>query len=484
MKLFKGTLITILVLAILYVAAIFTIEYFVEQRLKEEDQLSYSDFKMSFSGNIELKNLKFKSELLEVEAEDVKLTIGIVKLIASDTILIKKTFVNNVKLNYFQFDVDSTTIDSTKNKQSNSKDQKPFAIREVEINGLDFYSIKTEDTLTTVIGADLQATFQDVNNIDFNQFTHLSVKYLRQNAGDLHDISFDNLSYENHLITVDTFKVFTRYSKADYINYIPEQKDHVDLVAHGLIIDSVGLEIKENQLKKISLNEILIDSFQLDVFRDKTIPEYTKHKLTYGQMVQKLDFEIDGKALETKRSSISYSMMGEDRRVSRIDLKEVNARLTHIHNIPTKKQNAILKGTFALNPKSMVGVDLAYNQFAKVETFQLDVHARNIESSSFNKMLRPEVNVELEGEIKEIKSHMVSRGTADGTFSINSEDIKLDLYNKKGKERKVISFLASKILNPPIEKNSEIEAFQRDPTRSMWRYIWLFILEGFKKTIL
>lgn len=489
MRALKTTIIVVAVLGILYVSAIFTLEYYIGKQLKDQEKLSYSDFKMSFSGNIVFKDLKFSNEMLEVEAEDVSLTIGIMKIISSDTILIRKSYAKNVKLNHFKIDVDSTKVDSIKNNSKKKKDQKPFALRKVQIEGLDFYSMEKNiegenDTLTQVVGVDLKATLGSLDDIQFSQLETLKVKFLRQNAGVLHDISLENLNYENHQFEIDTFKLFTRYSKEDYINHIPEQKEHVNLIAHTLVIDSIDFKTNKNELVEIVLNEIQINSFELDVYRDKTIPEYSKEKPTYGQMVQKLKFKIDGKALEAKNSRISYSMKGEDGKVSKIDLKKVNARLTHIHNKPSKKQNAILKGTFSVSPESMVGVDISYNQFAKVETFQLDAHAMNVNTSSLNSMLRPAVNVELHGMIKELKSHMVSHGTADGTFMIQSQDIGVDVFDKEGERRKVVSFVASKLLNPPIEKSSEVENFERDPTRSMWRYAWFFVLEGMKKTIL
>src|SRR5690554_274332 len=484
MKILKRILVAISVISAFYVAGVFMLESYIEKQLKEENQLSYSEFKMSFSGNIVFKDFKFVNELIEVEAEDVKLTIGLMKLIASDTILIRKSVVNNVKFNYFKIDVDTANVDSTKMNKPKKKNRKPFALRKIEITGLDFYSIDGEDTLSRILGANLQAKLKDFNKISFDQLEKLSFSYLRQKTGGLHDISFSQLKYEKNTINIDTLKVFTRYSKSDYINHIPEQKDHVEMVANGLVIDSVDFDIHDNQLKKSSFNEIKIASLLLAVYRDKTIPVSTKHKLTYGQMFQNLGFEIDGKALDLENSSINYTMMGEDRKLSEIDFKKVNVRLTHIHNIPTKKQNAILKGTFSLSPKSIIGVDISYNQFANVETFQMDVHARNIETSAVNSMLKPEVNAELNGLIKVLKSHMVSKGNADGTFTVHTHNIKLNIFKKNGKERKVVSFLASKFLNPPLEKNSEIEDFERDPTRSMWHYMWYFVLEGLRKTIL
>lgn len=484
MKTLKRVLIFITIAALLYVVAVFGIEFYIEKQLKKQDQLSYVDFKMSFSGNVAFKGIKFKNELIDVEAEDVRLTIGLLKLITSDTILIQKSVANKLRVNYYKIDIDSTRIDSTKVESPKEKMNKPFGLRDVEVKGLDFYFIDGGDTLTTVVDADIKASLMDLENLEFNQLEHLRFQLLKQNGGVLHDIFVENLDYKNHTFSVDTFRVLTRYSKAEYIKYIPEQIGHIDLVAQRLIIDSVDLKLTKNKLEKISLNKIDIEAFELDVYKDKTIPEYSKHKPTYGQLMQKLDFEIEGNALETKNSRISFSMMKDDQKVSRIDLNDVNARLTHINNIPDLKQNAILIGTFRLSPKSMVGVDLAYNQYAKVETFQLDVHAKNIETSSVNSMVRPAVKAELHGVVTEITSHMVSRGTADGTFIMHSDDLTVDLFNKEGKRRKVISFFAGQLANPHNEKMVEIHDFEKDPTRTMWRYIWFFLLEGIKKSVL
>ncbi|PWH86391.1 hypothetical protein [Brumimicrobium oceani] len=488
MKALKITLISSAILAILYVSAIFALEFYIGKQLEKQDKVSYSEFKMSFGGDFILKDLKFKNEILEVEAEEVSLKVGIMKIISSDTILIRQSFAKNVQLNHYKIEADSTQSDSLKNDDK-KKIQRPFALRKVQIEGLDFYAMEKNaegqvDTLTRVLGADLQANLGDIKDLKFEQLERLNVQYFKQKAGVLQDISFDHLKYENHQFEIDTFKVFTRYSKEDYINYIPEQKSHVDLVAHKVVLDSVDFEIDKNKLVKISLNEVLIDSFELEVYRDKTIPEYTPHKPTYGQMVQKLDFLIDGNALETQNSRISYAMKGEDGKVSVIDLNDVKARLTHIHNITERDQNAILKGSFSVSPGSLVNVDLSYNQFENVETFILDAHATNVETSALNSMLKPAINVELSGKINELKSHMDSRGDANGTFMIRSQDIAVDVFDKENKRRKVVSFVASKLLNPPIEKNSEVRDFKRDPTRSMWRYAWFFILEGMKETVL
>ncbi|WP_417265299.1 hypothetical protein [Brumimicrobium sp.] len=478
MKALKRILLAVSVLILLCIGGVFLVESYIEKQLKKEEQLSFGEFKMNFLGNVSLREVNFKNQKVEVSIEDVALDIGLINLIFSDTIIVKSSKAQGVRVNYYKLSSDSSEVSKKK------RASRPFALKSIELSEMDIYSIEEKDTLISAKGVELSAELKDLENISFDQLLRVNLQSLHYKTKDIHDLNLMNLTYSNNILQLDTFSVLTRYSKTEYIHHIPQQKDHVSFFAHGIILDSVDFVLRNNELEKVLFNKINIDSLNLDVYRDKTIPQNTQHKLTYGQMVQQLNFEIDGEILETKNSKITYSMLGEDRKLSTMDFFDVNVQLFNIHNLPEKNKNAILKGTFCVSPGSMVGVDIAYNQLAKIETFIMDVHAKNIETNAVNSMLRPAVNVELSGKITELKSHMKSRGTAHGTFMVQSQNIELDVYNKKGKERKIVSFVASKLLDPPIKKNSEIKDFERDPTRSMWHYMWYFVLEGLKKTII
>lgn len=484
MKILKRSLLFVLILAILYVATIFILEFYIEKQLKKEKQLSYKEFKMSFTGNIVFKDLKFKNDLLDVQAEEIKLNVGFIKIITSDTILIEKATAKNVKLNYFKRDVDSTMIESSDVNKPKQKNKRSFALRKVVITGLDFYSMKDGDTLTRVLGIDLQANLKDIKDIKFNQLERLSFQSMRQKAGVLEDISADHFKYEDHTISIDSFKVFTPYSKKDYINHIPEQKCYVDMIAHNLILDSVDFDIKKNKLDKISVNEINVDSFDLDVYRDKTIPMYTQYDPTYGELVQKFDFKIDINAVIAKNSRVIFSMKTEDGRVSKIDMINMNGRLAHVNNIPSKKQKTTLKGTFSLGPGSLVALNLTYNQYAKVETFELDVRGTNIDAQYMNSMVRPANNIELNGSVKEIDAHMVSKKSANGTLRIQTNGLGVQVYKQNGEKNKFLTFVGNQVLYQQMDKKTEIEDFKRDTTRPIWNYIWHFILKGIKDAII
>lgn len=484
MKTLTKSLIYILIASILYVVSIFIMEFYLEKHLKKEEKLTFSKFNMTFGGNLTFNDLLFENDSIVIQAEAVKLNIGIMKILLGDTILINRATVNHAKLTYFKRTIDSTNIDSTKTVSPKQKNKRPFALKTVDISGFDFLKIEKGDTLTNILGINLKAQLKDIQNIQFKELKQLSFQSLYLRTNELIDITIDSFKYRSNTILVDTFKVFTRYSKEEYIYHIPEQKGHIDLVAYQLILDNVDFKIHMNKLKKISLNEINLEAFELDVYRDKTLPEYTQLEPTYAQIVQGFDFELDINAAIAKNSRVSFSMKTDNEKVSRVDFKDINARLTHINNIPSKKQIAKLTGNFSLCSQSIVDVYLSYNQYAKAETFQMDLHGKSINTKALNSIFRPAMNVDVSGTVDNIDAHMVSKGSADGTVRLQSKDLKIKLYKENGKDHKLLTAIGNAIVNKEIDKTGEVEDFEFDKTRPMWNYMWHFIQEGIKKAII
>jgi len=143
----------------------------------------------------------------------------------------------------------------------------------------------------------------------------------------------------------------------------------------------------------------------------------------------------------------------------------------------------MVKGHFGINPNSDVRVDISYNPYAYIETFQLSFLAQDIETSYLNSMFLPAANFKLTGVVQEIKGQMIAQGKAKGNFSFKSNELDLNLY-KENEKRKFFSFVVNTFLSNPIDKNSKYEGVEKDPTKSMWNFCWKFIIQGLKKSVL
>src|SRR5690554_6178522 len=136
MKILKITAVTLLIIAVIGIGAVFGLEYYIDKRLQKEEGLSYTEFKMTFAGNVSFKELNFKNDLLEVQADEVDLKIGLMKNIATDTIIIKKATLRNITLYHFKSKLDSANP-ASKSQENTKKDRPDFALRTVDIMGLD-----------------------------------------------------------------------------------------------------------------------------------------------------------------------------------------------------------------------------------------------------------------------------------------------------------------------------------------------------------
>lgn len=115
---------------------------------------------MTFGGNLTFNDLRFENDSIAIQAEAVKLNIGIMKILLSDTILINRATVNHAKLTYFKRTIDSTNIDSTKTVSPKQKNKRPFALKTVDISGFDFLKIEKKRYADKYIGNQLKGTIK------------------------------------------------------------------------------------------------------------------------------------------------------------------------------------------------------------------------------------------------------------------------------------------------------------------------------------
>ena len=106
-----------------------------------------------------------------------------------------------------------------------------------------------------------------------------------------------------------------------------------------------------------------------------------------------------------------------------------------------------------------------------------------------NSFLRPTMNVEVEGIIKDLQYDFRGNGyNASGNMKLEYEDFKLIVLQSDGTEKN--NFLSG-IANIFINNDGSSETLdhkellvERDRTKSFWNYLWLCIREGALKSFI
>src|SRR5690606_41726254 len=107
-----------------------------------------------------------------------------------------------------------------------------------------------------------------------------------------------------------------------------------------------------------------------------------------------------------------------------------------------------------------------------------------------NTFLQPAFNMQAEGtEIKDLYFNFSgNRYTANGNFKMEYDDLKIKVikYDNKKSVNKLVTFVANLFViseNEARENDVEVEKVERDTTKSFWKNICNFIMQGLKITM-
>jgi hypothetical protein len=133
----------------------------------------------------------------------------------------------------------------------------------------------------------------------------IKAKDLYYDLVDLHDLTIDDLSFKNRKVDFKNFKIKPKYTQQSYIRHIKVEKDLMDLYAK--LISLEGLELVQNKDKlQLSLDRILIDSTNFNIYRDRTISDDISYKPLYSESLRDLEFDLLVDSILASKLAINY----------------------------------------------------------------------------------------------------------------------------------------------------------------------------------
>jgi hypothetical protein len=133
-------------------------------------------------------------------------------------------------------------------------------------------------------------------------------------------------------------------------------------------------------------------------------------------------------------------------------------------------------------------VSWSFNTLDTSDSFTIIGHLQNIKSEEVNPVSKPLMNVETSGTLNEVKfTFNGNRERSTGTFAINYDDLKVDIYKKDGKKKnKITSALGNLVVkNDTKGKLKEVKiGVDRSKDKSVFNFLWKFVMEGLKETVL
>lgn len=477
MKKNKKYLFAFLIIIGLYFIVINVAEFYVEKKINKEYDVTYNDFNLSITANLQIKDLNYTSEEINIKAEKLQVDVGLWETLSSDQTVLDQVDLYNAELTY--------QVKEKKDTEDSDSESSQIDLKTLQTEGLDAIVIKQEDTLAQL--TNLSVTLSEPLNadLDVSHLDHFKLEELHYRLDQIQDLSVYNFEFSGTDFTIDSLHVDSDYTKENYTSQLSKEKDLITHRSYGVHLNNFSFGLKSQKLQKIRFDNVKIDSSNTLIYRDKTIADDKSIKSTYGQSLQELNFDLAIDEIVLQNSQLTYSERLSQKKVSEVVFNDLSVTIQNFHNAQSRSDERMkVIGSFALNPQSELDVAIAYNQFAAVETFQLDLSASAIDAKSLNKIMKPSMNLGMEGKFEKIEAQILAQKNAHGDFKLTAKDLELIMYSDSGRERKIMSFVANKLLNKDISKKIEIEEVERNPTKSMWNFIWTYIKTGLTKILL
>ncbi|SDG63821.1 AsmA family protein [Psychroflexus sediminis] len=460
--------------------------FFVSKKIKilisEETALSYSSLSVNiFTGNLTLKQVRFNEAGQEIRIEKIRLNAEIIPYITEGKISIESIETKGLNLKIY---ADSSLENRTFKKsillnigRLHLEDSKIT----VENDGQTKFEIAQLNLKAENIKWPLDKTYEWLSN----ESLEIEAKNLKYSIDTLHDFKTESLDFSNKSLRLSEVSVEPKFTKSEYIHHIQTEKDWMNLKSKFLKISGIELLEKEDLLYVFS-DKIQVDTTDFHIYRDKTIADDTSYKPLYSQALRDLDFQLKVDSLLFSELDLTYQELVDQRKKpGEIKFNSIHGHISNIHNSLNAKQPDIkvaAKAKFSQNSEILFHLNFVPDH----EQFYVSTYLAQIEDNSINSFFGPNMQMELDGKIKEIRTAIYGNNTEmNGEFSMAYDKLKLDILNKNGSKNSFASLLSNALIkNKNVDKTHTLSDIERNNTKSFWNYVMIFHSQGLKNSLL
>ncbi|WP_297333614.1 hypothetical protein [Flavobacterium sp.] len=318
--------------------------------------------------------------------------------------------------------------------------------------------------------------------------------YYRVN--EFYNITAKSINTSDTSFTAENFKLIPLQKRLQFNRMIPVERDQFTISAQRIAIPSTNWGFINDTLY-FHAPEVILDNVNANIYRGKMVKDDQSVKKLYSQMLRELTFDLKVDKLMLKKSKIVYEeQQAYDRKPGIVSFTNFYASVYNVYS-PIRKEK-FPETNIDVQCKFMgtapLKVNWHFNITDKTDAFTINGHLQDIDASQINTVSGALMNVHTTGNIKDVKfTFHGNRNNAHGSFAIAYTDLKLKVLEKDGKGRRgLLSFLGNLVVkNKSGNKGNEsglkevddITA-ERDKTKSVFNFLWRFVQQGLKQTIL
>ena len=512
MALLKKILIILLILIVLVIAANYGLSYYISKKLPsiihaEKDfpyNVSYEDLAVDLlGGNLTMHNAYIapkdstatqlqQGAFAQIERIGIN-DFSLWQLLKNERIKVKTVIIEkpevilyprkekyNTREDFvkpFKNTITTTRLEIRNGNFKMLDSLQNITLKASNIN-FDAFNIRVD---STTVEQDIPVRYRDYN------FKCDSLFY---SAGKFYNLTADKIMSSDSTLTVDNFKMIPLHSRKQFNSIIHEEKDQFNITAKQIEVPKVDWGFFRDTLY-VHAPEVTLQTVNANIYRGKMVKDDPTRKKLYSELLRTLDFDLKVDKLLLKSTSILYEEQLEySRPPAQVSFSKFYATVGNVYSPVHKDKlpNTTIDVQCLFLRKAPFTVHWEFNTLDTSDSFSIAGHLQNIDADDIDPITKPLMNATTKGKIKEVKfAFQGNRERAKGTFAIEYDDLKVDLYKKDGKkENKVLSAIGNLLVKNDTKdklKKTDVEV-NRAKDKSVFNFIWKFNEEGLMKSAL
>lgn len=329
------------------------------------------------------------------------------------------------------------------------------------------------------------------NNVPVKYATYnLKCDSIFYQAGSMYHLEAANLSTTDSTLTIQDFKLVPELSKIQFAQTIPKEKDQFRITAKKIDLPKLDWGYFRDTLF-VHTPQVTLNNVHAVIYRPKMAPDDFTTKKLYSQMLRELDFDLKVDKLLLKNSYLEYQeQMEYGREPAKVSFSNFNATIANLYSPVNKKEipTTVMDVNCRFMKQASMQVRWTFNIPDVSDSFTIKGHLKNIKSANIDPVSKPLMNVTTDGDLNDVIFTLNgNRNTGSGNFAINYENLTVELYKKDGEKKNKLMTAVGNLLvknDSGDELKKTYVTVDRVKYKSAFNFLWRFLQEGLKKTLL
>ncbi len=327
------------------------------------------------------------------------------------------------------------------------------------------------------------------NKIPFNyKNLDIDLQELYLDLSRFETLKMARLSFNNNDLEFQDVSITSKYNKEELSKRLLVERDYVDFKVPSGIIKGLDLETVNDSFS-VSVERFDLNNSELQLYRNKLLPDDFTIKLLYGSKLETLPIKLNIESFFVNDADVFYSEKVDlDIDPVFISFENLDAEILNISNTNNKKID--IKVLAKLMGEAPIEFEWDFNTKDTADSFNASAILKDLDATTINPFLEAQANVRAVGRIHEM--YFTIHGNdfeSHGDMKMKYENFKFSILDE---DQLGINKTLSTLVNILTNDGSKTDAngyrygdinVERDRTKSFFNYLWLNTKDGLKTTV-